>query len=263
MGTAVAPYLFFMLNDDHDYFANDIADKTRITFPPSDFRLRLTRTAQAMYWPEFLPNEQRPIDLPGSSAKDRIKNASETFGTLRYGNLTEILMYDCRRFVDLNGDKAGFVPQSVEKWLHDRTQNKETAHAIHIPSLPIGWSAGKWMEWYPDKLNPDGILSTEIEKYAWQQGWQNQHDRLLKSLHDQKHKNPFILNGDLHTLASGKIYRSGNLDFGSNPINSLVVGSLGSTAFPSAARGIKAANPTSIGMEEDFENIEESGFFNC
>ena len=53
----------------------------------------LARATQLMYYPEFLPDAARPRGLPWSSAADRPDGVSETFGTIRYGRLAEILLY--------------------------------------------------------------------------------------------------------------------------------------------------------------------------
>tara|TARA_Y100000385_G_C13105220_1_gene647118 strand:- start:668 stop:2269 length:1602 start_codon:yes stop_codon:yes gene_type:complete len=250
----------FMFNDDHDYFENDKATPSSITFPPRHFNLKLARTAQGMYWPEFLPDLNRPIGLSGSNASDKALHSSECFGTLRFGRLAEILMYDCRRFTTLKGPSAGFIPRDTEQWLMNRVSSDDTLYTINVPSLPVGWSAGKWMEWYPDKLNSEGKLTTEIEKYFWQQGWQNQHDRLLQHFSNQRHKKPIFFQGDLHTFAGGQIYKSGEIDLGKNPAYAYIMGTMGSTAWPSGIRQVKASNPSGIGMEEYFDNVEESGF---
>ena len=49
-------------------------------------------------------------------------------------------------------------------WLSSRTAADDTAFLMHIPSTPIGWSAGKLGDWYPDVRQSDGSLGTEIEK---------------------------------------------------------------------------------------------------
>jgi hypothetical protein len=49
---------------------------------------------------------------------------------------------------------------------------QETQHVVNLPSTPVGWSAGKWGEWYPDLLQPNGKLGLAKPKYFWQQGWQ-------------------------------------------------------------------------------------------
>ena len=61
------------------------------------------------------------------------------------------------------GPNAVFVDHQVERWLTDRTRSTEVRHLVHAPSNLIGWSAGKWGEWYPDILDPEsGVLSGPI-----------------------------------------------------------------------------------------------------
>ena len=250
----------FMFNDDHDYFENDKATPSSITFPPRDFNLKLARLAQGLYWPEFLPDVNRPIGLSGSNAPDKARYSSESFGTLRYGKLTEILMYDCRRFTTLKGPSAGFIPRDAEEWLMKRVGAKDVLHTINVPSLPVGWSAGKWMEWYPDVLNKEGKLTKEIEKYFWQKGWQNQHDRILDYYSSQKHKKPVFFQGDLHAFGAGMIFKNHETDYSKNPIYAYLMGPLGSTAWPSGIRQVKATVPTDLGMEEHFEMWRSQAF---
>src|ERR1700691_5256400 len=89
--------------------------------PPSYFMLQLARATQSMYYPEFLPDAARPLGLPWSSAADRVWGISESFGTLRYGRLAEILLYDIRRTLTMAGPSAVYVDLEVEKWLKART----------------------------------------------------------------------------------------------------------------------------------------------
>ncbi|MGH8808524.1 MAG: alkaline phosphatase D family protein, partial [Noviherbaspirillum sp.] len=100
-GTRLRSTPVFFMMDDHDYFENDEAEENFVTFPPDHFDLSLARTVQHMYFPEFLPGPARPLMLPGSNASDRAPEVSECFGTLRYGQLLEILMYDCGRYLSL------------------------------------------------------------------------------------------------------------------------------------------------------------------
>ena len=55
-GTMMRSTPVFFLQDDHDYFENDEADDTLVTFPPDPFMLALARTSQLLYYPEFLPD---------------------------------------------------------------------------------------------------------------------------------------------------------------------------------------------------------------
>ena len=259
-GTASRSTPVFIFKDDHDYWENDEASDALITFPPKNFQLELGRIVQQMYYPSFLPDEERPMDLPGTGAIDRPSNVSESFGTLRYGRLAELLMYDCRRFVTLAGEKAQFLPAAAENWLHSRTASQEVKHTLHVPSTPFGWSAGKWLEWYPDFLGKDGKLQDDLNKPYWQKGWLLQHDRILQNMYEAKHKKPIMISGDLHAFASGRIYQNGATNLEDNPIHCFLSGPLGNTVFPSIFRKTKAAIPTAIKIEEDFENEEENGF---
>ncbi|RPI49877.1 MAG: hypothetical protein EHM55_22750, partial [Acidobacteria bacterium] len=105
-GTMMRSTPVCFLQDDHDYFETDEADDTLVTMPPDAFMLNLARASQLLYYPEFLPDAHRGAGLPSGSAADRLARVSESFGTLRYGRLLELLMYDCRRFSTLTGPSA-------------------------------------------------------------------------------------------------------------------------------------------------------------
>jgi hypothetical protein len=75
----------FFMQDDHDYFDNDEATDDIITFPPDQFMLNLARATRQLYYPEYLPDPERPLGLPGASAADRPPGVAEAFGTLRFG----------------------------------------------------------------------------------------------------------------------------------------------------------------------------------
>ena len=167
----------FFLQDDHDHWENDTVTDEVASFPVPWFQLQLARATQQLYYPEFLPDASRPAGLPWSSSSDR-GDVSESFGTIRYGSLTEILLYDVRRTMSMGGPNAVFVDAQVERWLLDRTRSADVRHVVHGPSNPFGWSAGKWGEWYPDVLDPEaGALTTGLAKPYWQEGWLKQHDR--------------------------------------------------------------------------------------
>src|SRR3954454_124781 len=70
------------IQDDHDYFENEEAIVTGISFPPDDFMMRLARATQRLYFPEHLPDLGRPPGLPGTSESDRTSGLSECFGTV-------------------------------------------------------------------------------------------------------------------------------------------------------------------------------------
>jgi hypothetical protein len=252
----------FFMQDDHDYFDNDEATDDIVTFPPDHFMLELARATRQLYYPEYLPDINRPLGLPGASAPDRPPGVAEAFGTLRYGKLAEILLYDIRRSQTLSGPSAVFVDGTVENWLTSRMADREIIHVVNIPSNPPGWSAGKWGEWYPDILDKDGKLTTDIQKPYWQTGWLKQHDRLMQAVAAMPGRIPLVISGDLHAIAEGRMMRCGSLDFSKNPVEVILSGPLGTgdRGWPSASRGIGATPPTHLTMEEKLKPIEENGF---
>jgi hypothetical protein len=252
----------FFMQDDHDYFDNDEATDEIITFPPDQFMLNLARATRHLYYPEYLPDPERPLGLPGASAADRPPGVGEAFGTLRFGRLAEILLYDIRRSQTLAGPSAVFVDGTVETWLKTRMAARDVVHVVNIPSNPPGWSAGKWGEWYPDILGPDGRLTINTPKPYWQSGWLKQHDRLMAAVAAMPGRIPLIISGDLHAIAEGRMHRSGALDFSGNPIVVVLSGPLGigDRGWPSAFRGIGATPPVHLQMEENLKPIEENGF---
>ncbi|MHA1269270.1 MAG: hypothetical protein ACTSPY_05730 [Candidatus Helarchaeota archaeon] len=283
-GTACRSIPTFFIMDDHDYFANDDAIPTDsfnlqlllawinpyvpacITFPPDPFMLELGRAAQKLYLPEFLPDSNRPSSLPGTNAPDRISNVSECFGTLRYGNLIEGLLYDVRRFITLTGDNATFIPKDAEQWLIDRMNSENATYIVHFSPISVGWSAGKWLSWYPDvrtKINGIPVLTTNSQKYMWQTGWYKQHNRILNASFLMENSTPLYVCGDMHTQTAGMILKSGNLNFSSNPIPTILTGSLSVNGggFPSGGlRGIKATPPTDLQVIENLSSYEKAGF---
>jgi hypothetical protein len=252
----------FFLQDDHDYFDNDEATDEIITFPPPWFQLQLARATQRMYYPEFLPDAARPANLPWSSSDAGVE-VSESFGTLRFGRLAEILLYDVRRTITLAGPSAVFISPEAEEWLHGRTGARETTHLVHAPSTPPGWSAGKWGEWYPDVLDGrNGKLTASTPKPYWQSGWLAQHDRLMRSLANMDGRVPLVVSGDLHAVAIGRLLRAGSADFRAHPITSILSGPIGTApaGWPSAFRGIGATVPAHLDVQEEVKPIEQHGF---
>jgi hypothetical protein len=263
-GTDFRSVPVFFLQDDHDYFDNDEATDEAVTFPPTHFMLQLARATQNLYYPEFLPDMTRPLGLPGSSAGDRVWGVSESFGTVRFGRLVEILLYDVRRTQTLAGPSAVYLDLEVEKWLRARTAATEVLHLVQVPSNPPGWTAGKWGEWYPDVLGPDGKLTATVPKPYWQSGWLKQHDRLMQAMSAMRHRTPLIISGDLHAIAIGRMLRSGALDLKDHPINVALSGPIGSRTnpmgWPSGRRGTGARPPAHLDMDEAIKPIEQHGF---
>ncbi|MGH9646913.1 MAG: alkaline phosphatase D family protein [Bryobacteraceae bacterium] len=250
----------FFLQDDHDYFDNDEAFDEIITFPPVWFQLQLARATQKLYYPEFLPDEDRPRGLPWGSVGDAA--VSESWGTIRYGRLAEVLLYDVRRMCTLDGPTATYVDPEVERWLLARSSSPEVTHVVQAPSNPMGWSAGKWMEWYPDVLNSDGKLTTSVPKPYWQSGWMKQHDRLVAAMTGMKGRIPLTVSGDLHAVGIGKILRSGSLNLEKNPLTTVLAGPIGTApgGWPSAFRGVGPSTPEHLDLREEIKPIEQHGF---
>jgi hypothetical protein len=185
---------------------------------------------------------------------------SEAFGTLRYGRLVEGLLYDCKGFVTLDGAAGTVVPADVEAWLLSRMADGEMEHVVNLPSNPPGWSAGKFAEWYPDVLAEDGSLTTAIAKPGWQEGWLAQHDRILAAA-SAMDRLPLFISGDIHSIAEGRILRSGTHDFRDNPVVSVITGTPGTgVGWPSVARGTLASPPAHLEVEEVVPVLEENGF---
>lgn len=262
-GTDFRSTPMFFIQDDHDYFDNDDADDSIVTFPPSHFMLQLARATQLMYYPEFLPDVARPRGLAWSSAADRADGLSETFGTIRYGRLAEILLYDIRRTATLAGPSAVYIDVEAEKWLTARMASTEVAHVVHAPSNPPGWTAGKWGEWYPDVLGPDKKLTTAIPKPYWQPGWLRQHDRLMTAMSAMKGRVPLVISGDIHAIALAKMIRTGKFDLSSNPVNVALSGTIGTSpvGWPSIGiRGTPATPSQVLDLQEQVKPVEQHGF---
>jgi hypothetical protein len=261
-GTTLRSTPSYFLTDDHDYFDNDTLDAINATLPPDTYGLLGAQQTQHMYYPEHLPDPNRPVWLPGGDRAGMPPDTNMTFGTLRYGSLLETVLYDCRRYVNYKGDHAQVVPQWVEDWLIKRTIAEDTSHFIHIPSLPFAYSSGKLGDWYPDLLDKSsGKLVTYKEKAGWQRGWFGQHQRLIAALASQKKRAPTVVQGDFHASAAGKVHRSGELNL-SCPIDIVLTGTLGTgdVAFPSGARGIESTPSQLIGMDEAMKVTEKNGF---
>ena len=278
-GTSLRSTPSYFVADDHDYFENDEAEERFVTFPPDQFSIAAKRAVQELFYPEFLPDPDRPTGLSGGLPG----GLDASFGTLRVGRLFEALIYDCGGHISLKGASARLVPIEAENWLLDRTRRQDTAQLLHVPSHPPGWSAGKWHEWYPDimespatRVTADGSaitdwggasdgkgrLSTAHPKYFWQAGWHSQHQRLFAALSEQQTRPAAILSGDLHATGALRVTRSGELNLSANPVNVLLAGTLGTSAsgWPSGARGAAPQIPGSLAAEVTDPLVERNGF---
>lgn len=262
-GTLFQSTPLFFMQDDHDYFENDEYREgmpPQFTFPPSDFSRELAHATQRMYYPELLPDAAQPLDLPGAGLPGRPAGVNASFGTVRYGTLFEGLMYDCKGYITLDGDNGVFVPPAVEDWLLDRMRNSPAQHVMNLPSNPMGWTAGKYAEWYPDVLL-DGELGLGAPKPGWQQGWLSQHDRILSAA-SAMDRLPMFVSGDIHSHAEGRIFESMSADFSNNPIISVITGTPATfgVGWPSKVRNTRAMPSKVLTMEENLPALEENGF---
>ncbi len=259
------PVLF--VTDDHDYFDNDDSTPDKTTFPPNKFHQDLRDTLQRFYFPEFIVQSENEKTLPGVFEKQGAL-LSKQYGRLRFGKLLDTLLYDCGGHISLDGNNARLVPKRVEDWLLTQTHNEDTHHLIHVPSHPMGWTAGKWREWYPDLLESSGSMLAQVgsedsdEKYNWQQGWWHQHQRLCQSMSQQKKRKAVCVSGDLHVLGSGKIQKSGDLDLSANPVVSILSGpvGVGDLGWLSRARGLTAQHPKGVMVDNLLAPLERNGY---
>ncbi|MBR1221045.1 hypothetical protein JQ557_23810 [Bradyrhizobium sp. U87765 SZCCT0131] len=260
-GTTLRSTPAFFLTDDHDTFENDEFDTKVATLPPDTYGTLGAEQTQQLYYPEFLPDANRPAWLPGGDKAQAPAGTNITFGTLRYGKLLEAVLYDCRRYVDYKGSHAKILPQWTEDWLVARTRAEDTTHFMHVPSLPFAYSSGKLGDWYPDVLDASGRLVLYEEKAGWQRGWFAQHQRLIAALAAQTRRAGVIVQGDFHASAAGQMTRSGDLSL-AHPVHAVMAGTLGTgdLGFPSAYRGIESMPSQLIGMEQALKPTEKNGF---
>lgn len=261
-GCALRSTPSYFQTDDHDLFENDEFDAHVATLPPAEFGQSGEDITQLRSYPEFLPTPGRPSFLMGSTGPGRAPGVNQFFGALRYGTLLEVVMYDCRRYIDYKGVHARAVPGWTEDWLKARTLAEDTRHFMHSPSLPFGYSSGKLGDWYPDGVGPDGKLSLDQPKEGWQPGWLRQHQRIVDMLTSQKRRAAVVIQGDYHASAIASMTRSSDLDCRSNPVEMVLTGTLGSGdfAFPSFFHHVDNSPSLTVTASEAFPVTEKNGF---
>ncbi|HEY3495008.1 MAG TPA: hypothetical protein VGK73_09995 [Polyangiaceae bacterium] len=260
-GTALRSTPAFFLTDDHDMFENGEFDARVATLPPDSYGPLAAEQTHRLYYPEFLPDRNRPSFLPGGDRAGAPPGSNDSFGTLRFGALLEAVLYDCRRFADYKGAHAKLLPRWVEDWIVARTRAEDTQHFFHVPSLAFGYTTGKLGEWYPDFFDEQtGKLVVHKEKPGWQRGWFAQHQRLLEALAAQSKRSPVVIEGDVHATASARIVRSGELAL-QRPVNLVLAGALGTgdLGFASARGGNTKASQL-LALEEGLRPAEKNGF---
>ena len=108
-GTTLRSTPAFFLTDDHDTFENDEFDAQAATMPPDTYGTLGAEQTQHLYYPEFLADRNQPAWLPGGDRAVMPADTNGTFGTLRYGKLLEVVLYDCRRYADYKGSRATLI----------------------------------------------------------------------------------------------------------------------------------------------------------
>lgn len=261
-GTRFKSTPIFFISDDHDYFENDDAEKELVTFPADDFSRAAHDAVADLYYPPLPNAPSKPFE--------------RSFGVMRYGSLFEAPLLDCAGHMTISGPSPVLLPASVEQWVIDRIKSSNATHFALVPSHPFGWTAGKWREWYPDVVAPEGFtglvtnellgatqgeLTSEAEKYLWQRGWWAQHQRLLSALASRP-RSRFTFSGDIHAQGAIAIDRSGELNFSDAPLTSILVGPVSSSdgTWPSFARGLFASLPADLQASTLADTDEINGF---
>jgi hypothetical protein len=252
----------FFLTDDHDEFENDEFTADLATMPASEFGLDGEDATQFMYYPEFLPDAGRPDYLWGTKKMGRAPGTNQFFGTLRYGNLLEAVFYDCRRYADYKEVHARVVPRWTEDWLIKRTLAEDTAHFLHVPSLPLAYTSGKLGDWYPDLLGEEGHVVLYVPKLGWQPGRLAQHQRLVEALAKQQNRSAVILEGDFHASAAVTMTRVADPNLANHPVHVVLGGTLGSGdyAFPSSFSAVASSPSELVTMDQALPPTEKNGF---
>lgn len=262
-GTALRSTPSFFVVDDHDYFENDEFDDKLATLPPDDYGIVAAEQTQHLYYPEFLPDANRPTWLASGDGARLAPDTNGKFGTIRFGTLLESVLYDCRRFVDYKGAHARIVPQWTEDWLLARTRAQDTAHFFHAPSMPFTYVSGKLGDWYPDVLDETTgkMRLPDTDKPGWQKGWFSQHQRLIESIGSQPKRAGVVVQGDMHATAAGRVLRSADLKL-AEPVHTILTGTLGTgdIGFPSAYRRVESSPSLVLETEEALKTTEKNGF---
>ncbi len=260
-GTKFKSVPIFFIPDDHDYFENDDAEEEIVTFPADKFSKSAFKKMADLFYPPLLDT---PDEKPGRQ-----------IGRIRYGNIFEGLMADCAGNMTLGNKKALLISSDHEQWLISRMRESNARHLAFIPSHPLGYTAGKWREWYPDVVAEEGAtgtvvnellsglkgsLTTNVDKYLWQEGWFLQHQRLLNSMANRQGSR-FTFSGDIHAIGASSIIKSGTMNL-ENKVKTFLVGPVSSSTgtWPSFARGITAENPEYLECDLIYPTREENGF---
>jgi len=235
------------VTDDHDYFENDNGGTWGYSFPPRPFILGLQRRTAAMAYPYALGRPK----LKGGAL------TSETVETVQIGKLAELALFDCRRGWDTKTGYGVLFPDA-EAFLIERLRRSRADHYIHVPSNPVGWTAGKIGEWYGDRppVNTPGD-----DKAFWPAGWFDQHQRLIRALSAQRERPAITISGDMHASGAKRLTASGDIDLSANPVEAILAGTIGTgTSWPSQGRGMFPSTPQKLAGTDVAPTLERNGF---
>ena len=248
-GTTFRSTPVYFLQDDHDHWEND----SPLTYPVPWFQLQLARMTQQLYYPEFLPDANRSVDLPYSTRSER-GELSESFGTMRYGDLLEVLLYDVRRTLNVGDLNPIFWIELLRT--ARRADTSDTRHLIHVPSNPPGWTAESGSGIQMSCILKQSELTIRFEA-TLATGWADQHDESCSLW--RTYRNPMVISGDSYSRVAPCC--SGNRSFADNPITAVLCGpvSTAERGFPSNVRG-RAAPSAYLDFQQQFPPIEEHGF---
>jgi hypothetical protein len=118
--------------------------------------LRLARATQKLLYPEFLPDPNRPQGLPGTREDEGRADISSNYGTLRYGRLLEVLLYDNRRSGTCTAPPLFSSIWRSKAWLKTRMKDKRDQ-----PCSQCAWSASRMDEGKLVRVVPRCIRSRE------------------------------------------------------------------------------------------------------
>ena len=260
-GTKFKSTPIFFIPDDHDYFENDDAEEDLVTFPADEFSKGAFQKMADLFYPPLLDT---PNNKPGRK-----------IGRIRYGNAFEGLIADCAGNMTLGDKEAVLISNQDEEWLLSKIENSKAKHLAFIPSHPLGYTAGKWREWYPDVVAEEGAsgivinellsgrkgnLTIDADKYLWQGGWFLQHQRILQAI-SERTDSRFIFSGDIHAMGASSIIQSDEINL-KKIVKTFLVGPVSSSTgtWPSFARGITAETPKQLICKSIYATREVNGF---
>ena len=262
-GTMMRSTPVFFLQDDHDYFENDEADDKLVTFPPDPFMLDLARASQLLYYPEFLPDAHRSSESAVRSAADRPAGISESFGTLRYGKLLELLMYDCRRYMTLTGSGATFVPparRAVAQGTHGELRcDARRQHAVDTTRLErrqvgrVVCRHGRRQSGIDDE-DTQGVLAIRLAASARSPA-AAQH---LRCAAESRCSSAAIFTHSAKRASSKRPASTCDRILSSPCCPDRL--EPGRPGWPSLVRGLRALPPAGLEVEEGLPTLEENGF---